>query len=98
MRLTFDQAIEQSATEFHLLRERAENKTAFDQAVERMRTERWTCNVKTGATRNRDGIMAKFTAYDWSDNYAERPETIFNDYFAGSLMNKYSRLMRGLDA
>lgn len=97
-RMTFDQSIEQSATEFHLLRERAEDQAAFDQAVESMRTERWTCNVKTGTTRNRDGVMAQFIAYDWADTYAANPAHVFYDYFRGALLNKYSRILRGLEA
>lgn len=97
MRITFQQAIERSGTEFHLLRERAENPAAFDQAVERMISERFACDTASGTTRNRDGVQAQFVAYDWANDYEKHPNFVFYDFFRGFLLNKYSRILRGLD-
>lgn len=96
-RTTFDQALDLSATEVHLLRARADDPDAFDRAMARMRAERWSCDTRTGVTRNRDGVQAYFSAYDWGAEYAAHPQFIFNDYFRGPLLNKYSRIVRGVD-
>ena len=96
-RVTFDQALALSATEFHLLRERAAQRDAFDRAVERMRAERWACDPSTGTVRNRGGVRAQFTAYDWGAEYVAHPHFIFYDFFRPHLMNTYSRIVRGID-
>lgn len=95
--MTFDQSIQHSATEFYLLRERAENQTAFDQAVEWMRNMKFRADIAKGYTRNRDGVAAFWPSYDWAAQYAEHPHFVFYDFFRGHLMNKYSRLLRGLE-
>jgi len=95
--MTFDQSIQHSATEFYLLRKRAENQTAFDQAVEWMRSMKFRADLEKGYTRNRDGVAAFWRSYDWAARYTEYPNFVFQDFFRGHLMNKYSRLLRGLD-
>ena len=86
-----------SATELHLLRERAENKPLFDEAVAYMKRMNFRADIARGCTRNKDGIVAQFVNYDWAQEYADYPHFVFHDFFRGHLLNKYSRLVRGLD-
>jgi len=95
---TFDDSIKNSAIEFHLLRERAENKTLFDQAVEWMRNMRFKADIAKGRTLSRNGEIARFINYDWSDEYNQNPHFVFHDFFKPHLLNKYSRFVRGVDA
>lgn len=98
MKVSFDKACKLSATEFHLLAARAEDPGLFAHAVERMGAERWTCDTETGVCRNRDGAVSRFPNYDWAAEYDSAPHFIFYDFFRGPLLNKYSRLVRGVDA
>ena len=95
--MTFDESTQRSATEFHLLRERAENKTLFDQAVEWMQRNKFRADLKRGCVRSVDGVQSQFVGYDWAHQYAEHPHFVFYDFFRGFLLNKYSRMVRGLD-
>jgi hypothetical protein len=97
MKLTFDQAAEHAATEFYTLRQRATHPEAFDCAVESMRAERHVADTATGTVRNRDGFVSAFTGYDWAAQYDDTPNHVFYDFFRGALMNKYSRILRGLN-
>jgi hypothetical protein len=45
MKITFVESIEKSATEFYLLRQRAENETVFDKAVEWMTKNSFVCDM-----------------------------------------------------
>lgn len=96
MKITFNQSIDLSAHEFSLLRQRAEDKRAFDQACEQMRKERYTADTKTGITKNRSGVVGQFVSYDWAVDYEANPHFVFFDFFRGHLLNKYSRIIRGV--
>ncbi len=92
--VTFEQSINLSSTEFYLLRERAENKTIFDQAVQWMISNKFKCNVELGTVHNKQGFVSSFSAYDWADDYKEQPSLIFYDFFRGCLLNKYIKLIK----
>ena len=96
MRITFDQACERSGGEFEALRGSAPSLEAFDQATESMRAQRWSCDTNSGTTRNREGVQAQFVCYDWGETYEAFPSHVFYDFFRGSLLNKVSRIQRGL--
>lgn len=95
--MKFSDAAIHSATELHLLRERAENKALFDKAVEWMNRMKFRADIKRGCTRNMHGVAAQFGNYDWAQEYVDHPHFVFYDFFSGHLLNKYSRLLRGLD-
>ena len=95
--MTFNDAASASATEFYLLRERADSQYLFDKAVEWMDKMKFRADIKRGYTRNRDGVVAFWPNYDWAHQYVEHPHFVFHDFFRGHLLNKYSRLLRGLD-
>ena len=97
MKITFDAAIDLARDEFDSLRDGVEDKAAFDRAVDWMCESRFTANLDTGTIRNRDGVRAQFVTYDWAGSYTQHPEHIFFDFFRGDLMNKYTRLVRGID-
>ena len=96
--MNFNDAATHSATELHLLRERAESKFLFDKSVEWMNRMKFRADIKRGYTRNKDGVVAQYVNYDWSDEYVMHPYLVFHDFFRGHLLNKYFRLCRGLDA
>jgi hypothetical protein len=96
MRVTFDQACERASGEFEALRARAANAQQFEQAVSSMRRERFVCDTATGTTRSRDGVQGQFTSYDWGSRYDAYPNHVFYDFFSGFLLNKVSRIERGL--
>lgn len=95
--MNFNDAASHSATELYLLRERAENQFLFDKAVEWMDRMKFRADTKRGCTRNKDGVQAQFVNYDWAQQYVDHPSFVFHDFFRGHLLNKYSRLLRGLD-
>jgi len=95
--ISFSDACSHSATEFYLLRERAENQYLFDRAVEWMDRMRFRADIKLGIARNKDGVVSRFANYDWSQQYKDHPNSVFFDFFRPFLLNKYSRLLRGLD-
>lgn len=95
--MNFNDAASHSATELHLLRERAENQFLFDKAVEWMDRMRFRADLKRGCTRNKHGVVAQYNNYDWAQQYVDHPHFVFHDFFRGHLLNKYSRLLRGLD-
>lgn len=97
MKITFEQSIEQSATEFYLLRQRAIDVDAFDRATEAMRAERYVVDITKGIVRNRNGFVSSFTNYDWAHEYGAAPHFVFYDFFRGLLLNKYDRNLRGLN-
>lgn len=97
MKISFNDACNHSATEFYLLRQRAENKFLFDKAVEWMDRTRFSADTKRGTTRNTNGVIAQFLTYDWAQQYDKFPNLIFFDFFRPHLLNKYSRMLRGLD-
>ena len=94
---TFDRAVDLARNEFDSLRDGVEDKAAFDKSVAWMRACRFSANLETGTTRNQNGVVANFLAYDWANSYTQHPERIFFDFFRGALMNKYTRLVRGID-
>lgn len=96
MKISFGKACELSATEFYLLRERAENPASFDLAAQQMMDEGWTCDTAKGTTRNNHGVQAHFVGYDWGAEYDAHPHFVFYDFFRGHLLNKYSRVLRGV--
>lgn len=96
MRVTFDQACERSGGMFESLRASAPDPEHFDRATASMRKQGWNCDLATGTTRNRDGVQAQFVTYDWAPSYDANPEHVFYDFFCGPLLNKVSRLQRGL--
>lgn len=99
MIVTFEQSTKHSAYEFLALKQRAEYPELFDCAVNRMLSENWKANIKTGVTRNRSGVMSYFPNYNGLEDYAEYKNysnLIFYDFFRGFLMNYYSRLVRGI--
>lgn len=95
--ITFDQACEHSATEFYQLRQMSPNIEAFDRACDWMRAQKFRADTTEGRTVSRNGTMAQFLAYDWGADYEARPSLVFHDFFRGFLLNKYSRIMRGID-
>jgi hypothetical protein len=97
MRVTFDQAIELSATEFYLLRRRAEVPEAFTCAMEAMRVGGYVADTVKGTVCNRDGVVSLFDPYDWGETYDDMPHHVFYDFFRGLLLNKYSRILRGME-
>jgi len=97
MKVTFEQSIEHSATEFYLLRERADDKNAFDEAVSWAINHRLVCDTKIGLVKSRQGVESQFSKYDWAEHYEEHPSLVFYDFFRGLLLNKYSRIVGGLN-
>lgn len=97
MKYTFEESMQKSATEFYLLRQSAENKEAFDKAVEWMSKKKFIADIENGTVRNKDGFVSQFTNYVWSKDYFDNPHFIFYDFFRPNLMNKYSRIIRGVD-
>lgn len=96
MKVSFDKACAMAASEVAQLRAQAADKRLFDLAVENMRAQRWVCNTRTGTTRNVEGVQGQFVAYDWEATYNKFPDHVFYDFFRGHLLNKVSRLARGL--
>lgn len=97
MIVSFDQACERSATEFYQLRKASPSIEAFDRACDWMRNQKFRADTTKGRTVSREGTMAQFVAYDWAADYEAHPSFVFYDFFRGFLLNKYSRIMRGLD-
>ena len=95
--ITFDRAVDLARNEFDSLRDGVEDKVAFDKSVAWMRACRFSANLETGTTHSQNGVESQFLTYDWASNYTQHPEHIFFDFFRGSLMNKYSRFVRGID-
>ena len=95
--MNFNQSLQHSATEFYLLRQRAEYPPTFDKAVEWMHNKRFRADLKRGCVRNVDGVQSQFVGYDWADHYVDHPSHVFYDFFRGFLLNKYSRMVRGLE-
>lgn len=98
MTITFEEACDLSRQEIAELRAYTQDKALFDQAMESMRKQRWTCDLQAGTTRNTEGVQAQFKQYDWAPHYEAHPDHIFYDFFRGILLNKVSRLDRGLSA
>jgi hypothetical protein len=95
MKMTFQESIKKSSTEFYLLRQRAENEALFDQAVEWMTKNSFVCDLSKGSVKSKEGFVSQFTNYDWAHEYETNPHFIFYDFFRGPLLVKYSRLLRG---
>jgi hypothetical protein len=95
MKMTFQESIEKSATEFYLLRQRAENKAVFDKAVEWMTKNSFVCDLSKGSVKSKQGFISQFTAYDWEHEYEINPHFVFYDFFRGPLLTKYQRILRG---
>ena len=95
--MNFNQSIQHSATEFYLLRQRVEYPPTFDKAVKWMHDKKFRVDLKRGRVLNVDGVQSQFVNYDWADNYEDAPNLVFGDFFRGFLLNKYSRIVRGLD-
>ena len=97
MRVTFQESLDLSACEVYSLRQRAEDKAKFDLAIEWTIKQNFVANILTGTVRNKSGQYSQYVSYDWSSVYVENPTFIFHDFFMGALLNKYSRLIRGID-
>ena len=95
--VSFTDACSRAAEEFNLQRERAENKYLFDKAVDWMERMKYRADIKRGIVRDEDGVVKRFAEYDWSHQYEENPHHVFYDFFLGDLLNKYGRLLRGVD-
>lgn len=95
--MNFNDSASHSATEFYLLRQRAENQYLFDKAVEWMGRMKFRADIKRGCVRNVNGVQSQFVNYDWAHHYEDAPNLVFGDFFRGILLNKYSRLLRGLE-
>jgi len=95
MKMTFQESIKKSATEFYLLRQRAENETVFDEAVEWMTKNSFVCDLSKGSVKSKQGFISQFTAYDWEHEYEINPHFVFYDFFRGPLLTKYQRILRG---
>lgn len=93
--VTFSQAIDSAPIAFYMLRNRVENKSAFDEAVEFMRHQKYKACTKTGITRNKDGNQSRFLDYTWGQDYDSMPHFVFFDFFQGILLNKYWRILHG---
>ena len=74
-----------------------EHAQRVQQAVEHWNRRKLTANIDTGTVRDRDGVVAQFTAYDWADNYTENPSHIYFDFFASVVRNSADRIRRGLE-
>lgn len=96
MTITFEEACDLSRQEIAELRAYTPDKALFDRAMDRMRKQRWSCDLKTGTTRNLEGVQTQFKQYDWALHYEAHPDHIFYDFFRGTLLNKVSRLQRDL--
>jgi hypothetical protein len=97
MKVTFKQSIEYSATEFYMLRQRAENKDLFDKAVDWCVNQKFICDLKMGSVKSKEGFFSQFVNYDWSKMYDDAPNSIFHDFFKSPLLTRYQRLLRGLE-
>ncbi len=69
----------------------------MQQAREHWNRRKLTANIDTGTVRDRDGVVAQFTAYDWADNYTENPAHIYFDFFASVVRNSADRIRRGFE-
>ena len=103
MKVTYSQAVEHAATQFYMLRTSERKRwnftiEEFDAAHQWMLLQRFTFDTETGITRNRNGWQGAFVNWDKSKaNYENFPSSIFFDIFRGALMNKCSRIHRGID-
>lgn len=96
MIVRFEQAIEYSATEFYMLRQRAENKDLFDKAVNWCVNQKFVCDIDKGSVKSKDGFFSQYVNYDWGDIYEHR-NCIFHDFFKSPLLTRYQRLLRGTE-
>lgn len=96
MRISFKDSLYHSAHEIAFLRNSVERKDVFDKAVESMVKEKFIADTDKGTTRNVNGVVGQFINYDWANEY-EHLNLVFYDFFRPHLMNKYFRMLRGLD-
>jgi hypothetical protein len=68
----------------------------FEQAVQHHTKRNLRANTLVGTSHDCDGLVSKFTDYDWGEFYQENPSHVFHDFFGGTVANTCSRIMRGL--
>ena len=98
MKYTFEQAM--ACCDILTIREcekAAKNKELFEKAKIWMKSQSFVANIAQGSLSGKNGILSQFVSYDWIEFYIEHPEWVFFDYFKPVLMNKYDRLLRGVD-
>mgnify|MGYP007090126188 CR=1 FL=1 len=98
MKITFDEALNNAHhTSLEDLHKKATDKTALKKALDWMQKNRFVADIDRGITRSCDGVQSQFCDYFWQSFYRESPHWIFYDYFMGIVLNKYSRIVRGID-
>lgn len=97
MKITFEQSINYAFDEVYALQNSVEDKEAFQKARQWMNAQAYSCDIAKGSTRSKEGNQSQFTGYNWAEHYETHKHHIFYDFFKGALMNKYSRIVRGID-
>jgi len=98
MKITFDEALNYAYhTSLEDLHKKATDKTALNKVFAWMRKNRFVADIDRCITRSSDGIHSQFSNYTWQAFYKESPHWVFYDYFIGIVLNKYSRIVRGID-